>query len=147
MLNRARAVASAPLQVQHLTRAFLAVQKGDYGLARALYEKALPEEGGPAGPDPERASAHYNLGCIYSLASVGKAAPKAKVKPLPPDEASRLRAKALIHLRRAFELGCDHLNHFRKNPILDPLRELPEFKALLAEWEEKLKKEKEGKGK
>jgi hypothetical protein len=60
---------------------------------------------------------------------------------------SRLRAKALIQLRRAFELGFDNLTHVRKNPLLDPLRDLPEFKALLAEWEENLKKEKEGKGK
>ncbi|MHC5039052.1 MAG: TPR end-of-group domain-containing protein, partial [Planctomycetota bacterium] len=73
-------------------------------------------------------------------ASTGKKAKLAEPVKVLPDEAAALRAEAVSHLRKAFELGYRDLDNVRKNPDLAPLRDRPEFKALLAEWEEKLKK-------
>jgi len=84
--------------------------------------------------------AFYYLACIYSRASAGQIAQRAEQKPVPAGEAAGLRDKALENLRWALGLGWSDLAQLRKDPDLEPIRELPEFKKLLEEWEEKLAK-------
>ncbi|MHC4598951.1 MAG: TPR end-of-group domain-containing protein, partial [Planctomycetota bacterium] len=91
---------------------------------------------------PLLASSHYNLACIYSLASIGKDTPIAEPKPVMPEKVVELQAKAVVNLYKALKFGWTDLAHIRKDPDLAPIRGLPEFKALMKEWEEKLAKEK-----
>ena len=147
MLANARAAAAVPSWARALSRAGKRIGRGDYAGAGELYEKGLASAR-KAGADNEArfrpllVSAHYNLACILSQASIGKKGKRAEPKPVPPEEATELRGKAVIHLRKALELGWTDLEHIRKDPDLDPIRDLPEFKALMKEWEKKLGKEK-----
>jgi tetratricopeptide (TPR) repeat protein len=130
-LSRTRAAAAAPPWVREIVRASWASRGGDYARSRRLLEKGLQgadKAGAPGDPRYKSllTSAHYSLAGYLSLASTGKKAKLAEPVKVLPDEAAALRAEAVSHLRKAFELG--------------PLRDRPEFKALLAEWEEKLKK-------
>ena len=63
--------------------------------------------------------------------------PRSAPKPVSPREAKALRDRALQCLKRTLELGNDDFAQMRKDPDLAPLRVLPEFEALLKEWEEK----------
>jgi len=47
----------------------------------------------------------------------------------------QLSPGALDALRKAVSYGWTHLDDARKDPLLDPIRDLPEFKALMKEWE------------
>ncbi|MHC4600916.1 MAG: protein kinase family protein, partial [Planctomycetota bacterium] len=137
------AAATAPGWANDLNKAGELIARGDYTAARELFEKGISaaREAG-AHKDlrmaPFLRGAHYNLACILSLASAGKPGRKAQPKPPSPKKAAELQKEALDHLRKAHELGYKDLAHIRKDPDLAPIRDLPEFKALLAEWEEKL---------
>ena len=73
----------------------------------------------------------YNAACVYSLCAVA-------IKPDPDaltveQSAARQQhiAAALATLREAIAAGGKDFAHMQKDPDLTPLRELPEFKALL----------------
>ena len=84
--------------------------------------------------------ASYNLACLQSLFSTGRRSRRAAQEFIPPGEAAELRARALASLGRAFEFRYSDFDHIRKDPDLDPIRNLPEFQALMKEWERKLSK-------
>jgi hypothetical protein len=112
-------------------------------LARELYERILPEGGALTGSVTKRARGYYHLACIYSQTSIGKKARRAEQQQVSPEKAKELRGKALAHLRKALELGWTDLDHISKDPDFAPIRDLPEFKALMKEWEENPKKREE----
>lgn len=62
---------------------------------------------------PHNATAHYNLACSLALA--------------------KRNGAALDELRRAVQLGYRDLDWMQQDPDLDPLKERPEFHALLRE--------------
>jgi hypothetical protein len=66
----------------------------------------------------------YNLACLYlELSDI---------------------SKGLTMIRRSIEKEFQAIDTFRRDPVLDPLRGLPEFEALMIELEEKIAKEKNG---
>ena len=67
--------------------------------------------------DPDDDGNHYDRACLY--ARMGR------------------QADAVAALRTAFEKGYRSFGHIRQDDDMDPLRELPEFKALMAEYEAK----------
>ena len=92
---------------------------------------------GPPGPGLPRqilAVSHYDLACLYSLASAGKKNPGPPAA-IPEEEAAVLRGKAVAHLREAMNYGWSDPDVVYRDSDLDPVRHLPEFKALVAEWE------------
>jgi tetratricopeptide (TPR) repeat protein len=151
-----RAVAAAPGWRRELATAGKLFQAGAFSEARVLYEKAIPEGEKAlmaAQADKERSgsnagtqeaaplqAARYDLAGIFAQACAGKVAKRAEAKPLPEEEATQTRKKAVENLRKALELGYSDLAHLRQDADLDPIKELPEFKKLLEEWEEKLAK-------
>jgi tetratricopeptide (TPR) repeat protein len=60
---------------------------------------------------PDNATAHYNLACSLAL--------------------SKRKGDALDELRRAVQLGYRDLDWMQQDPDLEPLKTLPEFRALL----------------
>jgi predicted Zn-dependent protease len=62
---------------------------------------------------PANATAHYNLACSLAL--------------------SKRKTDALRSLRNAVELGYDDLDWMQQDPDLDPLKNHPDFRALLRE--------------
>ena len=60
---------------------------------------------------PDNATAHYNLACSLALA--------------------KRKGDALDELRRAVQLGYRDLDWMQQDPDLEPLKTLPEFRALL----------------
>jgi hypothetical protein len=98
-------------------------------------QKSQPS--GTPSPDPLLARAWFNSACIHSMASIGKAAPMADSQSVSPAKAEEHRSKAVEHLRKAFQYGWNDMAHIRKDTDLDPIRDLPAFKALLAEFEKK----------
>ena len=64
--------------------------------------------------DPDNAGNHYDRACLY-----------ARMGSLED---------ALAALRTAFEKGYRSFGHIRQDDDMDPLRNLPEFKALMAEY-------------
>ena len=76
----------------------------------------------------------YNAACVYSLCA-------AAIKPEPDALTAESRragtarqqhiADALATLREAIAAGWKNFAHMQKDPDLTPLRDLPEFKALL----------------
>ncbi|MHC5040641.1 MAG: TPR end-of-group domain-containing protein, partial [Planctomycetota bacterium] len=84
--------------------------------------------------------AAYNLACIHALLSIGKAGPKAEAKPTAEEERAAFGEEAIAFLERARGFGWDDLAKIREDEELDPIRDLPKFKALLAKWEEELAK-------
>ncbi|MHC4779355.1 MAG: TPR end-of-group domain-containing protein [Planctomycetota bacterium] len=119
-----------------------ALWKKEYEAAKDLYEKALVRAA-EADFDQEKRhrglliGSHYNLACLCSLLSKGPQGPEAH--GISEAEAAALRKEALDNLKRSLELGWKDLGHIGKDTDLDPLREQPEFKALVAEWKDKLK--------
>jgi len=61
--------------------------------------------------EPERALLHYNLACYLSLAGN--------------------KARALVHLSRAFELESEYRALVDGEPDFDPIRSDPDFQSLL----------------
>jgi TolB-like protein len=53
-------------------------------------------------------------------------------------------AKGLTMLRRSIDKGILAIEEFRRDPVLDPLRGLPEFEALMKELEEKIALDEKG---
>ena len=72
----------------------------------------------------------YNLACIYALVSVGRDGPKAEVKAVAPEEATRLRERAIQMLREAIELGAD-VAHAAQDADLAPLHDDPRWAELI----------------
>ena len=73
----------------------------------------------------------YNAACVYSLCA---AAIKPEPDPLTAEQSAARQqhiADALATLREAIAAGYKDFAHMQKDPDLIPLRELPEFKALL----------------
>lgn len=62
---------------------------------------------------PENATAHYNLACSLAL--------------------SKRKVAALTELKRAVQLGYRDLDWMQQDPDLEPLKNHPEFVALLEE--------------
>ncbi|MCU0724159.1 MAG: hypothetical protein MUC63_11225 [Planctomycetes bacterium] len=143
-LERARACVGLPPWACDLLRAEQEAAAGNYPVVRILAERALPSARGEAGAaDPRLAGlparARYNLACVYSLLSAGRAAPRADPVPVPAKEAARLRAAALEQLALAFEGGWADFVQSRKDGDLDPIKGEPEFERLVRAWEEKRK--------
>jgi predicted esterase len=67
---------------------------------------------------PDQPVAYYNLACTYSRAK----------KP----------AEAVQALKDSFQRGFVDLAHMQRDPDLDPIRQTPELRACLAEFETKL---------
>jgi serine/threonine-protein kinase len=137
-LSRTRILVSAPAWAKELMRGKRKAQRKRWAEAKDAYEKGV--DGAARADDETRETfspylrkAHFDLACIYSRSSTGESPDPLK------DTALRT---AVDHLKKALELGYADLDEIRKNPDLAPLRDRPEFKALLAEQEEKLKKEK-----
>jgi tetratricopeptide (TPR) repeat protein len=145
MLARARRGVQAPSWARDIFMANSCMRDGNYQVAPPLYEKGLAAAEEASAFEEERhiqfiIVAHNNLATAYALLSGGRRSLLGKPKPFPAAEAASLRAKALATLRKAIELGFTGLEHVRKSPDFASLRDRPAFKALLAEWEEKLKK-------
>jgi tetratricopeptide (TPR) repeat protein len=136
-LGRARKNASKPAWMQDLEWAGSLLSWGDLQGARKRLEKGLKaaeKKGAYEGAEFRSilARGHRGLAAVLAASRAGADA---------DEERDRLAAEAVGNLRKALELGFTDLDPIRKDPGLAPLRELPEFKALLKEWEEKLKKE------
>ncbi|MHC4598074.1 MAG: FKBP-type peptidyl-prolyl cis-trans isomerase [Planctomycetota bacterium] len=121
-----------------------ALRRGAVDEARSLYAKALTRAAEQGFEKEKRhryllIGSHYNLACLCSLLSTGPQGPEAM--DFSEAEKSAFRAEALSNLKRSLELGWKDLEHIGKDKDLDPIRDLPEFKALLAEWEGRLAKE------
>jgi serine/threonine-protein kinase len=146
-LNRAKDVILFPPWAQALHRTRILVSGDNFPISIQLYEAELEKAktmGAYGQPTlhPLLRGAHFDLTCFHAQASLGKTAPLAEPKKISEKLAAEHRDKALLHLRKAFETGFTSIQEIRKNPQIAPLRDLPEFQALLNEWEEKL-----GKGK
>ncbi|MHC4598674.1 MAG: protein kinase domain-containing protein [Planctomycetota bacterium] len=143
VLASARAAASAPPWWRKVARGNSYMQMGWFAGAREAYENAIAEAGTAGVQDsPKLRGAHFTLACCLAQLSTGKKGKAAEPVRISPGEKAELSTKAVDNLRKALELGFENTQHIRQNTDLAPIRDLPEFKALLAEWEEKL-----GKGK
>jgi tetratricopeptide (TPR) repeat protein len=74
----------------------------------------------------------YNAACVYALCAMAIASPEDS--ELAADDKSRkeiLLAKSVGALQKAVEKGWTDFDHMRQDSDLAPLRELPEFKALV----------------
>ncbi|MHC4779562.1 MAG: tetratricopeptide repeat protein, partial [Planctomycetota bacterium] len=136
-----RRKAEAPAWVREILRARkLMGWTDDYATAGESLEKAVAEA--PEKPDDgwyarELSRAHYALACTHALASQGKKGPESEPREVESAAVDGHRTSALSHLRRSMELGFDRFDHARKDPDLAGLRDLPELKKLLAEFEGK----------
>jgi tetratricopeptide (TPR) repeat protein len=139
-LDHARETEALPEWRRKLVLAADHLKRGGWASARALYEEGLRKgkEDSDA-PEPVLRKAHYSLAQILAFTSTGKRARLAEVEPLPEAERSAQEVGALAHLRRALELGWNNIPYTRKDPNFEPIRERPEFEALLAEWEKRSK--------
>jgi tetratricopeptide (TPR) repeat protein len=81
------------------------------------------------------AQAACGLAGAYAQLSVGKKGKLAQPAPVGAEEAASLRGRAVASLRKALEFGWTNLDEIHELHLFDPLRELPAFKALLAEFE------------
>jgi serine/threonine protein kinase len=74
----------------------------------------------------------YNAACVYSLCAA-RIRPKGQIALSAEQVAERhkLIADALATLRESIQAGYTNFAHLQQNLELAPLRELPEFKALL----------------
>ncbi len=120
-----------------------AISAGEYAKARGKYEEGLrlfdaypADEQAKRMKDPAVSKAlvdaHYNLACVLSLASAGKAGPEAVASPIAADEAARLRDAAFEHLGKAIDLGANDRAVLEKDADLVPVRTDPRWAALLA---------------
>jgi hypothetical protein len=73
---------------------------------------------------------HYNLACFY--AQLPGLLQKAASPPTAAERAS-LADRALDTLRRAVAAGMTDFAVFKRDPDLDPLRQRPDFRALMRE--------------
>jgi tetratricopeptide (TPR) repeat protein len=142
-VTRIRTSASRPAWVRDLEAGDRMISWGDYAGSREVFERGLAaaEAAGAAADKANRdalVGANYNLACALSRLSAGMRTAGAKAGEIPPEQAKALRSRAVDRLRRAFELGWPDLDHVKKDPDLDPLREHPEFRGLVDEWERKL---------
>ncbi|MHC5039455.1 MAG: TPR end-of-group domain-containing protein [Planctomycetota bacterium] len=121
-------------------------QKGDYKAARELLEGALEKAKAlKAYGDPRFAFSfaglHVNLAMLYCHTSRGDVDRASEGRKLGPEAVAEAKKKALEHLRKGIDFGFNNPEMVKKNRDFSPLFELPEFKALMKAWEEKLKKE------
>jgi len=72
---------------------------------------------------PNDCTAHYNLGCTYSLLSCGSS--------LTSNEKEENQQKALNFLSKAISLGYSNGAHLETDPDFEPIHHLPEFQELL----------------
>ena len=94
-------------------KALLAALRGDFRSAEAAIPKIL----GAAGPQPiNYHHATYTVACIYALQ--GKS------------------AEAVVWLRRTAEMGMPSYPLFARDPMLDRIRQAPEFVAFIAEMKD-----------
>jgi tetratricopeptide (TPR) repeat protein len=79
----------------------------------------------------------YDAACVYSL-SVAAARKDPKLSPAEREKlAERYASRAVELLRRAMQKGYRDVKNAKADKDLDPLRERPDFKQLLAELEAK----------
>jgi serine/threonine protein kinase len=138
MISRAQALGAQAPWARAITQGDLRLREGFLAQALAFYERGLQTAGeAGAAADPAQTEtlrrAHYNAACLCSLGygAAWKPPLAAGREPAGAD------ARAIEHLRKAFELGWSDLDHIRKDTDLDPIRRLPAFEALLKEWESK----------
>lgn len=74
--------------------------------------------------DDNKANINYNAACLYSLMNE--------------------KDTALKYLEQAFKINVAYTVYTKTDPDFDNIRETPEFKALIATYEEQLKKQIEG---
>ncbi|MHC5081598.1 MAG: protein kinase domain-containing protein, partial [Planctomycetota bacterium] len=142
MLEGARNALKLPLWKRSLNRARLEMDYKDLPAAKTWLERAVreAEEAGAyreSGSRPLLGNVHFYLARIYAQASIGKAGPPGKEEKVAEAEAARCRESAISHLKKVMELGGAKRERVLQEPALAPIRELPAFKALLAEWENK----------
>ncbi len=121
-----------PAWAKEAVRASRLVTEGNYAKAREVYEASLAAEGGASDETtkPGRMDIRYNLACIYALASAGRDGPKAEAKAVAPEEATRLRERAIQMLREAIDLGAD-VSHAAEDADLAPLHDDPRWSELI----------------
>ncbi|MHC4598274.1 MAG: protein kinase domain-containing protein [Planctomycetota bacterium] len=130
-----------------LSDAAKAIERGDYTTAGFLLDKGLraAKAMGAPGSKPEDVlllrKAHLDYASICAVS-----ARALKARGLGPEsnahaELQSMLDAALDNLRSALELGYRDFEALRKGPNLEAIRELPEFEALLKEWEKKGQKE------
>jgi tetratricopeptide (TPR) repeat protein len=148
--ERTKNMAKAPAWYQKIAMASNEfATSGHYGRARRLYVEGLSEARDAGATDtpkfrPIFARAHYRLGLILALMSGGKTASKAVLSPLPPDESEALRKEAVEHLLKAEDFGDTDVGRISGEASLKPVRDVPEFKALMKALGEGLAKRKPG---
>ncbi|MCD4658306.1 MAG: PDZ domain-containing protein [Planctomycetes bacterium] len=99
--------------IMRLSRhAIEAMQTADYDEAIKYLEKILKV-------DPNNATAFYNIACIYALENKKK--------------------KALEYLKKSIVAGFVDWEHFQKDTDLDNMREMPEYKKMMADKKTLLK--------
>ncbi|MHC5077452.1 MAG: protein kinase domain-containing protein [Planctomycetota bacterium] len=140
----ARNLASQPPWILLIMKGEDAAHAFDFVTAREAIEKALTAAEKAGAFDDERnirtlGRAQYFLACFYAMASVGKTGKETTV-PVTAEASEAYRQKAIERLREALKLGFAELEYLRQNYELDPLRDMPEFKAILKELKAKLKK-------
>jgi tetratricopeptide (TPR) repeat protein len=139
-LQRGKVAVEGPPWFGKILQGVLHFDIGNFTKARSLFEAALPEAE-KAGPTVHPAvakfvlGAHFNLGCLFAQASAGKKAPLAPAEPVAEEKAKELRGKAVASLRKSLEGGFSGPEDLRKDPYLAPLRNDPEFLALLKAFE------------
>jgi serine/threonine-protein kinase len=144
ILASAKQAAALPLWKRDIWIGNRAVNMGNFALGRERLERGLASAKKDGLFDDPRsreplASGFFHRALIESIASTGKKAPLAEPETLSPATVKARQEKALAHLRQAFAFGWKDLKYLRENPLLEPLRSLPAFQALIKAWEEKLK--------
>jgi hypothetical protein len=113
-----------------------------YFLAREIFEEAIAGAmKTPASKERSQALADMHFGLFASLVvlSTGRKAKLDRPVRLPTEERTTLQRKALESLRKAFECGFGKFHLLRDSPLFASIRRLPEFQALVEEWEAKRK--------
>ncbi|MHC5039631.1 MAG: protein kinase domain-containing protein [Planctomycetota bacterium] len=145
LLKEARAAASLPPWAQAFHHGELSLRKGQYAYAQEAMEKGFERIQG-LGPSLDLkarkfiARAHLNLARIHALASSGKTAKYAEVKPLSKDAQTLRWNSAIENLRKSLELDGENLDRIKKSPDLIPLHDLPAYRELMKSWETRRKK-------
>jgi len=92
------------------------------------------ENAGRLPVSPKNQNNLYNAACVYSLAAAA-IKPQKDGDPLTAEQSAARQkhvADSLATLREAIAAGYKDFAHMQEDPDLAPLRELPEFKALLS---------------
>jgi len=140
--QRAKMYSTLPAWAQDLYRCQFAFKMGDLARARMVGERGLlgAKRAGVLSDASYRTAFmdhYFRLSRILALLSSGRRGRLDNPKPIPPAGAEALASKAIESLRKSVEFGWTDLATIRRLGEFDPLRNAPEFKALVRDLEGK----------